>query len=445
MFDSLSQRLQDIFRRLRGDAYLTEKNLKEGLRDIRLALLEADVHVDVVRHFIEQVREEALGAKVLESLKPAQQLVGVVHRQMVNLLGGEEDAWKIPAVSPATFLLVGLQGAGKTTTANKLARWLKRSGRHPMLVAADWRRPAAAEQLKLLSEQSGIPLWAPPGPMDMESLARRSREEARRAGLDLILIDTAGRLHVNTELMEELTALRDASSAAEVFLVADSMTGQDAVRSASEFHQRVDLTGVILTKLDGDARGGAALSMRATVGVPIRFVGTGEQPEALELFHPDRLASRILGMGDVVTLVERAQEVYETGEAEKTAARLRKQEFTLDDLREQLRRLKRMGSMDQILGMLPGVASLPAGLAAGDGQLVAVESILDSMTVEERARPQVLNGSRRKRIARGSGRSVSEVNRLLRQYSEMKRMLKTLSRRPGATARAMFGLQKGRR
>ncbi|MEE9218259.1 MAG: signal recognition particle protein [Acidobacteriota bacterium] len=444
MFESLSQRLQEIFRRLRCEAYLTEKTLQAGLRDIRLALLEADVHVDVVRRFIAQVRERALGAKVLESLKPAQQLVGVVQQEMARLLGGDVAPWRIPSGTPATLLLAGLQGAGKTTTANKLARWLRSAGRHPLLVAGDWRRPAAAEQLRQLAEQSGLPHHAPPGPLDMEALARGSREEARRRGQDLILIDTAGRLHVDQELMAELAALRQHSGAAEVFLVADSMTGQDAVRSAAEFHARVGLTGVILTKLDGDARGGAALSLCATVGVPIRFVGTGEGPQALEPFHPDRMASRILGMGDVVTLVERAQEVYQAEEAERAAVRLRRHDFTLDDLREQLRQLKRMGPLEQIVGLLPGMGALPPGLDSGEREFAVVESILDSMTLEERARPEIINGSRRRRVARGSGRSVSEVNRLLRQHTEMKRMLKSLSRRPGA-ARMLAGLAKGRR
>jgi signal recognition particle subunit SRP54 len=446
MFESLSQRLQGVLRRLRGEGHLTERNLQEGLREIRLALLEADVQVEIVRRFVERVRERALGAEVLGSLTATQQLVGVVHEELTALLGGEAAAWKVPTSMPSTILLVGLQGAGKTTTVNKLGLWLKRSGRQPMLVAADWRRPAAVEQLRLLGEAGGLPVWAPAGPLDMSALARGSREEARRAGYDLILVDTAGRLHIDAELMEELSALREAARPADTFLVADAMTGQDAVRSAEEFHRQVGLTGVILTKLDGDARGGAALSLRAAVGVPIRFVGVGEGPQALEPFHPERMASRILGMGDVVSLAERAREAFDGAEAETAARKLRRQEFTLEDFRDQLGRLRRMGPLEQVLGMLPGASNLMGRMEYAEGDLVAAQAILDSMTPDERRRPEIINGSRRKRIARGSGRGVPEVNRLLKQYGEMKRMMKVLARQPGALgARSLAGWGKGRR
>jgi signal recognition particle subunit SRP54 len=447
MFDGLSQRLQGIFRRLRGEGALSERTLQEGLREIRLALLEADVHVDVARRFLEGVRGRAAGAQVLASLNATQQLVGIVHEELTALLGGSAAPWRVPSGTPATILLVGLQGAGKTTTAHKLALWVRRAGRVPMLVAADWRRPAAAEQLQALARASGVPVWAPRGPLDAAAQVRGSREQARAVGCDLVLIDTAGRLHVDDELMAELEALKRAAKPAEVFLVADAMTGQDAVRSAEEFHRRVGLTGAILSKLDGDARGGAALSLRGSLGVPIRFVGTGEKAEALEPFHAERMASRILGMGDVLTLVERAQEAFEEKEAEEAARRLRRNEFTLEDFRDHLRKLRRLGSLEQLVGMLPGAGALleRAGTPAEE-DLVAVQSILDSMTAEERRRPEILDGSRRRRIALGSGRKVPEVNRLLKQYLQMKRMLKTLSRRPGMSpARALAGWTKGRR
>ena len=446
MFESLSQRLQGVLRRLRGEGHLTERNVQEGLREIRLALLEADVQVEIVRRFIERVRERALGAEVLGSLTATQQLVGVVHEELTALLGGEVAAWKAPTSMPSTILLVGLQGAGKTTTVNKLGLWLKRSGRQPMLVAADWRRPAAVEQLRLLGEAGGLPVWTPARPPDMSALARGSREEARRAGYDLILVDTAGRLHIDAELMEELAALREAARPADTFLVADAMTGQDAVRSAEEFHRQVGLTGVILTKLDGDARGGAALSLRAAVGVPIRFVGVGEGPQALEPFHPERMASRILGMGDVVSLAERAREAFDEEEAETAARKLRRQEFTLEDFRDQLGRLRRMGPLEQVLGMLPGASNLMGRMEYAESDLAAAQAILDSMTPDERRRPEIINGSRRKRIARGSGRGVPDVNRLLKQYADMKRMMKVLARQPGALgARSLAGWSKGRR
>jgi len=446
MFDSLSQRLQEIFRRLRGEGHLTEKNLQEGLRQIRLALLEADVHVEVVRGFIARVRERALGQEVLGSLSPAQQLVGVVHEALTGLLGGEDKPWRPPSGTPATVLLVGLQGAGKTTTAHKLALWARRSGREALLVAADWRRPAAAEQLERLAADGNVRIWSPGGSIDPGDLARGSRERARAAGCDLVLIDTAGRLHVDPELMSELVALREAANPAEILMVTDAMTGQDAVRSAAEFHRQVGLTGVILTKLDGDARGGAALSLRAQVGVPIRLVGTGEKSQALEPFHAERMAARILGMGDVLTLVERARDVFEEQEAEEAAKKIRRQEFTLEDFRDQLGKLRRMGPLEQVLGMLPGATEMAGRAAGAEADLAAVRAILDSMTPGERRRPEILNGSRRRRIARGSGRGVPEINRLLKQYLEMKRMMKSLSRRPGgATPRALAGLMKGRR
>ncbi len=446
MFDSLSQRLQEVLRRLRGEGHLSERSLSIGLREIRLALLEADVHVDVVRQFTEQVRARALGAQVLASLSPMQQLVGIVHEELGALLGSGAGAWRVPSGTPATILLVGLQGAGKTTTANKLALWLRGRGRQPMLLAADWRRPAAAQQLRLLAQPGGVPVWSPPGALDMPALARGGREQARAAGCDLLLVDTAGRLHVDSELMDELVALREAAKPADIFLVADSMSGQDALRSAREFHQKLSLSGVILTKLDGDARGGAALSLRAALGVPIRFMGTGEGPQALEPFHPERVASRVLGMGDVLTLVERAREAFDDEEAQQAAARLRRQEFTLEDFRDQIARLRRMGPLEQVLGMLPGAGALAGEARPAEADLAGVQAILDSMTREERRRPEILNGSRRRRIAAGSGRGVPEVNRLLKQYAEMKRMMKSLSRRPGGKGLpALPGWGKARR
>jgi signal recognition particle subunit SRP54 len=446
MLEGLSQRLQEVLRRLRGEGHLTEKILQDGLQEIRLALLEADVHVEVVRRFTERVRERALGERVLASLSPTQQLVGIVHEALSELLGGEQKPWRPPVGTPSTVMLVGLQGAGKTTTAHKLGLWLRRNGREPLLVAADWRRPAAAEQLQRLAEPDKMRVWAPGGPLKAEDLARGSREQARAAGCDPVLIDTAGRLHVDEELMAELVDLRRAARPADTFLVADAMTGQDAVRSAGEFHRCLELSGVILTKLDGDARGGSALSLRSTVGVPIRFAGTGERPDALEPFHPERMASRILGMGDVLSLVEKARDSFEEQEAEETARKLRRQEFTLEDFRDQVRRLRKMGPLEQVLGMLPGAGALLNRAQPAEADLVGVEAILDSMTAEERGRPDILNGSRRRRIARGSGRGVHEVNRLLKQYAEMKRMMKTLSANPRALgARALTGLGRVKR
>jgi signal recognition particle subunit SRP54 len=428
MFDSLSSRLQAVFQSLRGEVRLTPEHVEAALREIRLALLEADVNFKVVKAFIDRVRDKATGEEVLKSLTPAQQVTKIVRDELLALFGDAEGGLTKNAPSPRVVLLLGLQGSGKTTTSGKLAKWLTRQGRHPLLVSTDVRRPAAIEQLSVLGEKADIRVHAPET-MDPVARAQGALAEAKATGFDTVIVDTAGRLHIDDELMDELQAIKDATAPADLLYVADAMTGQDAIKSAGEFNRRVGVTGVVLTKLDGDARGGAALSVVSVVGVPIAFVGSGERLEDLEVFHPDRIVSRMLGMGDVLTLIEKAEQAVDQDEAEALEEKLRKNAFTLDDFRTQLKTIKKMGPLESILGMIPGLGNLKqlADHKPDEKQLGRVEAIISSMTPDERRDHTILNGSRRKRIAKGSGTSVEEVNRLLKQFNEMRRVLRMMS------------------
>ena len=428
MFQALSDRLNEIFKRLRGYGRLSEDTIAEALREVRLALLEADVNFKVVRSFLERVRERAIGRDVLESLTPGQQVIKVVHEELTALMGGMASDLNTAGQPPSVFMLVGLQGSGKTTTAGKLARLLKEKGRSPLLVAADLQRPAAQEQLTTLGKMLGVEVYRAAGATSAVAICREAVSQARSRLLDPVILDTAGRLHIDEPLMQELRAIKAEVGPTEILMVVDAMTGQDAVNSAGSFNQALDLTGIILTKLDGDTRGGAALSIRSVTGTPIKFIGVGEKLDALEAFHPDRMASRVLGMGDVLSLVERAQQVFDEKQAVKLEKKLKAQSFTLEDFREQLRQVRGMGSLEQLMGMIPGlsrVKGLP-DVSAQERELKRVEAIIDSMTPTERQRPEILNGSRRKRIAGGSGTTVAEVNRLLKQFAEMHKMMRQL-------------------
>jgi signal recognition particle subunit SRP54 len=425
MFDGLQNKLQDVFRQLKGEGKVTPEALQAALRQIRLALLEADVHIRVVKPFIDRVRERAEGQEVMESLTPAQQVVKVVRDELAALLGDEGTELKLDG-RPAVVLLCGLQGSGKTTTAGKIALRLKGRGKHPLLVAGDLQRAAAVEQLIQVGARVEVPVLAPEPGETVLDLASRALAVARQRGHDVVLMDTAGRLHVDAALMAEIQQIAARLSPQETLFVADSMTGQDAVKSAEQFAAALPLTGAILTKLDGDSRGGAALSIRTVARVPIRFVGMGEKPEDLELFHPERMASRMIGMGDVLSLIEKAEQGLDHDEAKRLAGRIARQEFTLEDLRDQLRQLRRMGPLGQVLDLLPKIGPLRGleGASVDERGLVVVEAIINSMTPLERRKPDVLNGSRKKRIAIGSGTSVQEINKLLKQYKGMKKMLK---------------------
>jgi len=428
MFDSLSTRLQDVFRSLRGEVRLTEETVEAALREIRLALLEADVNFKVVKAFVDRVRDRAVDQAVLRSLTPGQQVVRIVRDEMLALFGDTPGGLAPSPATPRVMLLLGLQGSGKTTTTAKLGRWLRRQGRHPLLVSTDVRRPAAIEQLAVVARQAELAAFDPPGDLDPVSRARGAVADARNRGFDVVLVDTAGRLHVDDELMDELAAIKAAVEPVDLLYVADAMTGQDAVKSAGEFHRRVGVTGVVLTKLDGDARGGAALSVVSVVGVPIAFAGSGERLEDLEPFHADRVVSRVLGMGDVLSLIEKAEQAIDVEHAERLQEKLRRDDFTLEDFRVQLGAVRKMGPIEQVLGLIPGMPGLKQ--VAPDGvderQVARVEAIIDSMTPHERRHHQVINGSRRKRIARGSGTTVEDVNRLLKQFVQMRKMLKVV-------------------
>jgi signal recognition particle subunit SRP54 len=430
MFESLSTRLQDVFRSLRGESRLTEETVEAALREIRMALLEADVNFKVVKAFIDRVRDRAVDQEVLKSLTPDQQVVRIVRDEMLSLFGDTAGGLPESNARPRVILLLGLQGSGKTTTAGKLGRWLTKQGRHPILVSTDVRRPAAIQQLSVVGKQAGVRVHDPAGDLDPVRRASGALADAKNAGFDVVIVDTAGRLHIDDELMEELTAIQAAVNPTDRLYVADAMTGQDAIKSAGEFNRRVGVSGVVLTKMDGDARGGAALSVVGVVGVPIAFVGSGERLQDLEPFHPDRVVSRVLGMGDVLSLIEKAEEAVSVEDAEKLERKIRQDEFTLEDFRDQLRTIKKMGPLEQILGMLPGMGGLKEMTAArgqvDDKQLGRVEAIINGMTPKERRNHQLINGSRRKRIAKGSGTSVEEVNRLLKQFVQMKKMLKQL-------------------
>ncbi len=439
MFQDLTERLDGIFRGLRGRGVLNEKDVQDSMREIRRALLEADVHYKVAKDFVAKIEEKAVGAQVLKGLHPGQQVVGVVHEELVELLGGTSSPPVLSGTPPVPVLLIGLQGSGKTTTAAKLAGWFAKQGKRVFLVPADPYRPAARDQLIKLARAGGH-LVLESDETDAVAICAQGAKEAVRHAADVVIYDTAGRLHVDDELMEELRRIRAVIKPREVLLVVDAMIGQDAVTAATEFKSKVGFDGVILTKMDGDARGGAALSIRAVTGAPVKFLGVGEAADALELFHPDRMASRILNMGDVLSLVEKAQENVDEDEARDLAVKLGKAEFDLDDFRTQLRRVRKMGPLANVLGMLPGMPKEALSAVDQDGgrSLTRIEAIINSMTPGERAKPALLNGSRRKRIARGSGTSVQDVNQLVRQFDEMKRMMKTmtkLSKRKGSASR----------
>ena len=443
MFDTLSTRLQDAFKTLRGHARLTPDNIEAALREIRLAMLEADVNFKVVKAFIDRVRDRALGQDVLRSLSPGQQVVKIVRDEMVALFGDSEGGLKPTSKRPRVIVLLGLQGAGKTTTAGKLAKWLVKQGRHPLLVSTDVKRPAAIEQLNVVARKASVRVHDPAGQQDPVQRAKGALAEASSLGFDVVIVDSAGRLHIDDELMTELVSIKTETDATDLLYVADAMTGQDAIKSAGEFNARVGVTGVVLTKMDGDARGGAALSVVSVVGVPIVFVGSGERLEDLEPFHPERIVSRLLGMGDVLSLIERAEEAIQVEDAERLEQKIRANEFTLEDFRDQLKTIKKMGPLEQVLGMLPGMGNLKA-LADNkpdEKQVSRVEAIISSMTPEERRKQHIINGSRRKRIAKGSGTSVEEVNRLLKQFVQMQKVLKSL----GGMAGMSGGSKEARR
>jgi signal recognition particle subunit SRP54 len=428
MFDALSERLQSVFSNLRGHGKLSAEDIDAAMREIRLALLEADVNFKVVRTFVAQVKERALGAEVMTSLTPAQQVVKIVNEELTTLMGAGDSRLAFSGKPPTVILLAGLQGSGKTTTAAKLAQLLKKEGKRPVLVAADVYRPAAIDQLVTLAGRVQVPVHAPGADVDPVEIARGGVAVAREKG-DVAIIDTAGRLHVDDELMAELVRIRDTIKPHNVLLVVDAMTGQDAVNAAEAFRESVDIDGVVLTKLDGDARGGAALSVRAVTGKPIKFVSTGEKLGDFEVFHPDRMASRILGMGDVLSLIERAEESLDEQKAAEMEARLRRAEFTFDDFLENIKQVRKMGSLSSIIGMLPGASAMKQlkDVQVDDRQLDRIEAMIFSMTPQERRHPDVISGSRRQRIARGSGVKVQDVNQLMKQYREMQKMVRMFS------------------
>ena len=437
MFENLSEKLQRAFKNLRGQGKLSEENIGEALRELRLALLEADVNVKVVKQFIEQVKAKALGAEVMTALSPAEQVVKIVRDELIEILGKDTAKVKFASQPPSVVLMAGLQGSGKTTTSGKLAAWLKKGGHRPMLVSVDVYRPAAREQLKIVAQAIKANLYEgqveSANTQTVERLAKDARRDAVINGCDVLIVDTAGRLHIDEQLMEEMQSLKKLLSPSEILFVADAMTGQDAVRSAEEFHQKLQLTGVVLTKMDGDARGGAALSIRQVTGQPIKFIGVGEKYDALEPFHPDRIVSRILGMGDILSLIEQAEERMDKKKAEQFATKaLSGDGFSLEDFRDQLRQVKKMGSLQNIVKLLPSIGPFQGMQAAADKidekELVRVEAIINSMTAYEREHHDVINGSRRKRIARGSGTSVQQVNQLLRQYAQMRKTFRSFSK-----------------
>ena len=453
MFDNLSDKLQRVFKNMRGEGRLSAENMEAALREVRVALLEADVNFKVVKQLIESVKTRAMGQEVLQSLSPSQQVIGIINEELIKILGSHESKLRFASEPPSVFLIVGLQGSGKTTSTGKLARWLVKQGHRPQMVSVDIYRPAAREQLAILARDLKIPIY--PGtpeetaPVD---LARSARREAVNNGRDVLLVDTAGRLHIDDDLMTELAQLKTLLNPVEILFVADAMTGQDAVKSADEFHKKLGITGVILTKMDGDARGGAALSIRSVTGQPLKFVGVGEKSDAFEQFHPDRAASRILGMGDIVSFVEKAQEAFDSKKQEEMQRKLMDNEFTLEDFRDQLKSLRKLGSLDSLLKMMPKVGMMKdlQGMAPDEGELTRIVAIIDSMTPRERDNHMLINGSRRRRIARGSGTSVNEVNNLLKQYGQARKMMKSLSgnmgflgKKLGKMGMGKFGLPGG--
>ncbi|HTS65422.1 MAG TPA: signal recognition particle protein [Candidatus Acidoferrales bacterium] len=430
MFDNLSDKLQRVFKNLRGEGKLSAENMEAAMREIRMALLEADVNFKVVKQLIDNIKEKALGQEVLTALSPSQQVVKIVHEELIKILGAHESKLRFANDPPSVFLIVGLQGSGKTTSTGKLARWLSKNGHSPMVVSVDVYRPAAREQLKVVARDVGQPIYeGVPGEAAPLDLARSARREAAHTGRDVLLVDTAGRLHIDDQLMVELQQLKEQLNPVEILFVADAMTGQDAVKSADEFHKRLGITGVILTKMDGDARGGAALSIRHVTGQPLKFVGVGEKSDALESFHPDRAANRILGMGDILSFIEKAEEAIDKKSAVEMQRKLIENEFTLQDFRDQLKQIRKLGPLESLLGMMPQVGMLKGlkDVKVDEKEISHVVAIIDSMTPRERANHMIINGSRRRRIARGSGTSVQEVNQLLKQYAEARKMMKSLS------------------
>ena len=430
MFENLTEKLEGVFRKLKGRGRLDEENIQSALKEIRMALLEADVNFRVVRDFIEDIRKRAVGQEVLDSITPGQQVVKIVHDRLIELMGGVSSQLKFGSRIPAPIMLAGLQGCGKTTTAVKLARHVAAQGKRVYLVSADVYRPAAMEQLKVLGERIGAGVFAAAGLEDPVAICVKAVEEARRSGYEVIIIDTAGRLAIDAEMMDELKRIKAQIKPAEILFVADAMTGQDAVNVAGRFDELLGIDGVIMTKMDGDARGGAALSLKAVIGKPIKFVGIGEKIDALEIFHPERMATRILGMGDVLTLVEKARAASDEEDARELEQKIRKNEFTLADFRKQLTQIRKMGSIQDILGMIPGMKKIKAlkEMTPDEGEFVRIGAIIDSMTIKERRNHLLIDGSRRKRIARGSGTTVQDVNRLLKNYSEMRKMMKRMTK-----------------
>src|SRR5277367_2883629 len=448
MFENLSDKLQRAFKNLRGQGTITEENIQEALKEIRMALLEADVNLNVVKELIEHIREKALGQEVMTALSPSEQVIKIVRDELVATLGHDTAKLKFASQPPTVVLMAGLQGSGKTTTSGKLAHWLKQGGHRPMLVSVDVYRPAAREQLKVVAQAVKAHLYE--GTVDtadtatVERLVKEARRDAISNGCDVLIVDTAGRLHIDEQLMDEMRSLKNILNPQEILFVADSMTGQDAVRSADEFHKKLTLTGVVLTKMDGDARGGAALSIRNVTGQPIKFIGVGEKYDALEPFHPDRIVSRILGMGDILSLIEKAESQIDKKKAQEMATKaLTGDGFSLEDFRDQLRHVKKMGSIKNLIGMMPSIGPFSGLQKAADHvdekQINRVEAIINSMTAHERNHHEVINGSRRKRISRGSGTSVQEVNNLLRQYAQMKKMFKQMGK--PSFARRMAGMK----
>jgi signal recognition particle subunit SRP54 len=430
MFDNLSEKLQRVFKNLRGEGKLSAENMEGALREIRMALLEADVNFKVVKLLIENIKVKAMGEEVLSALSPSQQVIKIVHEELIKILGSHESKLRFANEPPSVFLVVGLQGSGKTTTAGKLARWLSRNGHRPMLVSVDVYRPAAREQLKVIAREVGQTLYeGAPEETQPLVLALSARRESANTGRDVLLVDTAGRLHIDDQLMTELQQLKEQLNPVEILFVADAMTGQDAVKSADEFHKRLGITGVVLTKMDGDARGGAALSIRYVTGQPLKFIGVGEKFDALEPFHPDRAANRILGMGDILSFIEKAEEAIDKKKAVEMQRKLIENDFTLEDFRDQLRQIRKLGPLESLLGMMPKVGILKElkDAKVDEKEINRVVAIIDSMTPRERDNHMIVNGSRRRRIAKGSGTSVQEVNQLLKQYAQAKKMMKSFS------------------
>ncbi|NLK71857.1 MAG: signal recognition particle protein [Clostridiales bacterium] len=428
VFEGLSEKLQNTFKKLKGKGKLTEKDINEAMREVKLALLEADVSFKVVKQFIDNIKERAVGSEVLESLTPAQQVIKIVNDELTKLMGGTQSKLTFSPRGLTVILMAGLQGTGKTTTCGKLALYLKKMNKSPLLAACDVYRPAAVEQLKIVGEKVGVPVFSMPTGSKAEDIAENALREAQNKGYDVLIIDTSGRLHIDEQLMDELERIKERVKPHEILLVVDAMTGQDAVNAAQGFNEKLGIDGIIMTKLDGDTRGGAALSVKEVTGKPIKFIGVGEKSDALEPFYPDRMASRILGMGDMLSLIEKAQNSFDEKKAKELEKKMRTQDFNLEDFLEQLRQMKNMGSMNQILEMIPGINKKAlAGVNVDDKELARIEAIICSMTKKERMDPSIINGSRRKRIAMGSGTSVSKVNSVLKQFEQTKKMMKQFS------------------